>query len=90
MGCNLDKVQSTEAAGDVQLPSLEKLRKGTSIFELESSKVALWLYHRWMMAHSANTLFNDNCGIYAVLCRLKFLSKVHGRYPYRAGHKSIP
>ena len=43
MGCNLDKVQSTEAAGDVQLPSLEKLRKGTSIFELESSKVALWL-----------------------------------------------
>ena len=60
MGCNLDKVQSTEAAGDVQLPSLEKLRKGTSIFELESSKVA---YHRRMMAHSANTLFNDNCGI---------------------------
>ena len=29
MGCNLDKVQSTEAAGDVQLPVLEKLRKGT-------------------------------------------------------------
>ena len=46
MGCNLDKVQSTEAAGDVQLPSPEKLRIGTSIFELESSKVALWLYHR--------------------------------------------
>ena len=29
MGCNLDKVQSTEAAGDVQLPVSEKLRKGT-------------------------------------------------------------
>ena len=29
MGCNLDKVQSTEAAGDVQLPVQEKLQKGT-------------------------------------------------------------
>ena len=28
MGCNLDKVQSTEAAGDVHLPVSEKLQKG--------------------------------------------------------------
>ena len=37
MGCNLDKVQSTEAAGEVQLPVPEKLRKGKlylSIFEV--------------------------------------------------------
>ena len=51
MGCNLDKVQSTEAAGDVQLPVPEKLRKGKlhlSIFEVA----------RWRDILAVSTLYD--------------------------------
>ena len=64
MGCNLDKVQSTEAAGDVQLSVSEKLQKGIIPKSYSKEGTARWHF-------SCILVVNGQCIIQRALRHLR-------------------